>query len=131
MAEDNTANEAAYNAAKTADCGLCWRFFQTLSHKLGAQFNASVPGHVHRFKRICRLVSNSRFNFHAVMEAIWLHNLALALKAGSRKVVLVDITFLTAQLAVLAVASAFRGGAVPLCPLPLASLGLENVIQTG
>ena len=41
------------------------------------------------------------------MDAICLHDLALALKAGSWKVVLVDITFLTDQLAVLAAALAW------------------------
>ena len=96
---------------------LCWAIFRkrtTVLSELARCFRRPRR-HIHRFKRIWRFISNSRFNFQAVMDAICLHNLALALKAGGRKVVLVDITFLTDQLAVLAAALACRGRAVPLC----------------
>ena len=49
------------------------------------------------------------------MDAICLHNLFMVLKAGARKVVLPDITFLTEKLAILAAALDCRGRAIPLC----------------
>ena len=96
---------------------LCWAIFRkrtTVLCELARCFHRPRR-HIHRLKPIRRFVSNSRFNFQVVMDAICPHNLALALKAGCRKVVLVDITFLTDQLAVLAAALACRGRAVPLC----------------
>jgi len=42
--------------------------------------------HIHRLKRIWRFVSNLRFNFQAVMDAICLHNLAMVLWASGRRV---------------------------------------------
>jgi len=96
---------------------LCWAIFRkrtTVLSELARCFR-HPRRHIHRLKRLWRFVSNPRFNFQAVLDALCLHNLALALKAGGRRVVLVDITFLTEELAVLAAALACRGRAVPLC----------------
>jgi len=96
---------------------VCWAIFRKRTTVLSelARCFSQPRRHIHRLKRIWRFVSNPRFNFQAVMDAICLHNLALALKAGGRKVVLLDITFLGDELAVLAAALACRGRAVPLC----------------
>lgn len=96
---------------------LCWAIFRKRTAVLSelARCFSRPRRHIHRLKRIWRFVSNPRFDFQAVMDAICLHNLAFALKAGGRKVVLLDITFLTDELAVLAAALACRGRAVPLC----------------
>ena len=96
---------------------LCWAIFRKRTTVLSelARCFSRPRRHIHRLKRIWRFLSNRRFNFQAAMDAICLHNLFMALKAGARKVVLVDITFLTETLAILAAALACRGRAVPLC----------------
>ena len=96
---------------------LCWATFRKRTTVLSelARCFSRPRRHIHRLKRIWRFLSNRRFNFQAAMDAICLHNLFMALKAGARKVVLVDITFLTEKLAVLAAALACRGRAVVLC----------------
>ena len=96
---------------------LCWAIFRKRTTVLSELARCFVRPrrHIHRLKRIWRFVSNLRFNFQAVMDAICLHNLAMVLWASGRRVVLVDITFLTDDLAVLAAALACRGRAVPIC----------------
>ena len=71
-----------------------------------------LRSHIHRLKRIWRFLSNPRFNFQAAMDAICMHTLFMALKAGARKVVLVDIT---GKLGAPAAALVWRGRAVLLC----------------
>ena len=69
---------------------LCWAIFRKRTTVLSELARCFVRPrrHIHRLKRIWQFVSNLRFNFQAVMDAICLHNLAMALWASGRRVAL-------------------------------------------
>ena len=96
---------------------LCWAIFlrrTTVISELARAFKRPRR-HSYRLKRMWRFLSNPRFNFQAVMDAVCLYNLAMALAAGACKAVLIDITFLSDGLAILAAALAWQGRAIPVC----------------